>query len=85
MTKLLLADDHDLVREMIAAYLRAQGGFEVHVAESLGTALDVQEKQNSLRYFDYHIFLSCIFPRLSFESKACYYVLLKIKLLFHLY
>jgi len=44
MTKLLLADDHDLVREMIAAYLRAQGGFEVHVAESLGTALDVQEK-----------------------------------------
>lgn len=29
MTKLLLADDHDLVRETLADYLRLQGGFEV--------------------------------------------------------
>ncbi|EAQ26609.1 response regulator transcription factor [Roseovarius sp. 217] len=44
MTKLLLADDHDLVREMIAEYLRVQGGFDVFVAESLESALKVQEK-----------------------------------------
>ncbi len=37
--QLLLADDHDLVRETIAAYLRQQDGFEVAVAASLEEAL----------------------------------------------
>jgi len=37
--RLLLADDHDLVRETIAAYLRQQGGFEVAVAATLDEAL----------------------------------------------
>lgn len=40
MKKLLLADDHDLVRETIAEFLRGQGKFDVHVANSLGTALE---------------------------------------------
>ncbi|MBC7133208.1 MAG: response regulator transcription factor [Roseovarius sp.] len=39
MARLILADDHDLVRDTIAAYLRAAGGFEVAVAESLAGAL----------------------------------------------
>lgn len=39
MTRLILADDHDLVRETIAAYLRAAGGFEVAVAESFEAAM----------------------------------------------
>jgi len=37
--RLLLADDHDLVRETIAAYLRQHGGFEVAVAATLDEAL----------------------------------------------
>jgi len=37
--RLLIADDHDLVRETIAVYLRQQGGYEVLVAASLEDAL----------------------------------------------
>jgi DNA-binding NarL/FixJ family response regulator len=37
--RILLADDHDLVRDTIAAYLRQQGGFEVAVAATLDEAL----------------------------------------------
>ncbi|MEM9249923.1 MAG: response regulator transcription factor [Pseudomonadota bacterium] len=33
--RLLIADDHDLVRETIAAFLKAEGGFDVDVAEDL--------------------------------------------------
>ncbi|SHK81317.1 two component transcriptional regulator, LuxR family [Roseovarius marisflavi] len=40
MKKLLLADDHDLVRETIAEFLRGQNKFDVCVADSLGAALD---------------------------------------------
>ena len=39
MKKLLLADDHELVRETIADFLRLQGGFLVVSADSLDTAL----------------------------------------------
>ena len=39
MTKLLLADDHDLVRETLAAYLQQQGGFDVIGARSVAEAL----------------------------------------------
>jgi len=38
MSKLLLADDHDLVRETLADYLRHQGGFQVVSAPSLELA-----------------------------------------------
>lgn len=33
--RLLLADDHQLVRDLVAAHLAAQGGFAVFVADSL--------------------------------------------------
>lgn len=39
MTRLLLADDHDLVRETIGEYLRLQGGHDVAQANSLDGAL----------------------------------------------
>jgi len=39
MARLILADDHDLVRETIAAYLRDPGGFEVDVADGLEGAM----------------------------------------------
>jgi len=38
--QLLLADDHDLVRDTIAEYLRREGGYDVSVAASLEDALD---------------------------------------------
>lgn len=39
MRKILLADDHDLVRETIAAYLRAEGGMEVISAQCFDSAV----------------------------------------------
>lgn len=41
MQKLLLADDHDLVRETLAEYLRAQGGFVVICASGFDEACDL--------------------------------------------
>ena len=41
MQKLLLADDHELVRETIADFLRLQGGFEVVTGQSFDEALAV--------------------------------------------
>lgn len=38
--RLLIADDHDLVRETLAAFLDAAGDFEVELAEDLYGALD---------------------------------------------
>lgn len=38
--RILLADDHDLVLETLAAFLRAEGGFEVETCNSLDAALD---------------------------------------------
>lgn len=49
MTRLLLADDHELVRETIADYLRLQGGFEVSCADNLDNALNLC---NNLGSFD---------------------------------
>jgi len=40
MSRVLLADDHDLVRDTLADYLRHEGGFEVAVAGGLDDALD---------------------------------------------
>ena len=39
MTRILVADDHDLVREMIAAYLLAEGFQEVQLASDVDQAL----------------------------------------------
>ncbi|WP_299369742.1 response regulator transcription factor [uncultured Tateyamaria sp.] len=40
MPNILLADDHDLVRDTIAAYLEASGEFKVLTAPNLDTALE---------------------------------------------
>ena len=40
MSRLLLADDHELVRETISQYLSRQGGFDVTSASTLDGALD---------------------------------------------
>ena len=44
MVRLLLADDHDLVRETIADFLRAQGGFVTEVADNFDAAISVVGK-----------------------------------------
>ena len=49
MAKILLADDHDLVRETIAEYLRAKGGFEIISASTLPQAI---EKYDEFGPFD---------------------------------
>ena len=41
---ILLADDHDLVRDTIAAFLEADEGTSVATAETLDSALDIMEK-----------------------------------------
>ena len=41
MQTLLLADDHDLVRETIAEFLRLQGGFRVETAHSFDEAIAI--------------------------------------------
>ena len=38
MTNILIADDHDLVRDTIAAYLETVDGFNVFTAQDLNTA-----------------------------------------------
>lgn len=49
MTRLLIADDHDLVRDMIADYLRSSGGFDVCLADSLHGALQAYAAQRPIR------------------------------------
>lgn len=44
MQMLLLADDHDLVRETLAEYLRHQGGFNVICANGFDQAVERYEK-----------------------------------------
>jgi len=44
MVRLLLADDHDLVRETIADFLRVQGGFVAEVADNFDSAIAVVGK-----------------------------------------
>lgn len=42
--RILLADDHDMVRETISAYLETEGGAEVTLATDLSGALDIIHK-----------------------------------------
>ncbi|SLN37244.1 Nitrate/nitrite response regulator protein NarL [Roseovarius albus] len=55
MKKILIADDHDLVRGTIAEYLRSSSGFEVFCASSLQDAIEVNanEAPFSLILLDY--------------------------------
>lgn len=41
MARILIADDHDLVRETLAAYIRDAGDFEIDQANTLPQALDM--------------------------------------------
>ncbi|MGR3460905.1 MAG: response regulator transcription factor [Roseovarius sp.] len=46
MSRVLLADDHDLVRDTLAAYLRSEGGFDVAVAGKFDDALAMVRAQD---------------------------------------
>ena len=48
MTNILIADDHDLVRDTIAAYLETVDGFNVFTANDLTTALEVMSGLDSI-------------------------------------
>lgn len=48
MATILLADDHQLVRDTIAAYLSSSGGFEVETAEDLEGAITVLDNSTSI-------------------------------------
>lgn len=45
MQKLLLADDHELVRETVADFLRLQGGYAVETAQSFDEALELAQRE----------------------------------------
>ncbi|GHC50627.1 response regulator transcription factor [Neogemmobacter tilapiae] len=57
MARLLIADDHDLVRETIAAFLQAEGVGEVTTAPSLGAALSIVQQKGrfDLVLLDYNM------------------------------
>jgi len=48
MTQILIADDHDLVRDTIAAYLGGTEGFTVHTAANLNDAMEVMAGDTSI-------------------------------------
>ncbi len=48
MTNILIADDHDLVRDTIAAYLETVDGFNVFTAHYLTTAFEVMSVLDSI-------------------------------------
>lgn len=56
-TKLLLADDHDLVREAIAAILHSETSFKVTLAADLNQALECMKKEGpfDLVILDYNM------------------------------
>ncbi len=55
--RVLVADDHDLVRETIAAFLASEGDIEVSMAGSLAEAMALTEKEGSfdLVLLDYNM------------------------------
>lgn len=55
--RVLVADDHDLVRETIAAFLQSEGMSEVHTAATLDQAIAVTEEMGSfdLVLLDYNM------------------------------
>ncbi len=57
MPNILLADDHDLVRDTIAAYLEASGEFKVLTASNLDEALEKMGGLDAidLLILDYHM------------------------------
>ena len=57
MTTILLADDHQLVRDTIAAYLASSGRFKVETAKDLDEALEILNKptQVDIAMLDYQM------------------------------
>lgn len=57
MATILLADDHQLVRDTIAAYLTSSGGFTVETAEDLEGAFEVLDRPTpiDLAIIDYQM------------------------------
>jgi len=57
MPNILIADDHDLVRDTIAAYLETNEGFKVQTAANLDAALDLMRGLDAidLLILDYHM------------------------------
>jgi DNA-binding NarL/FixJ family response regulator len=57
MPNVLIADDHEMVRETIAAFLRSEAGFYVETAASLGEALLATRGERSfdVLILDYHM------------------------------
>lgn len=57
MTNILIADDHDLVRETIAAYLETVDGFHVQTSANLDAALETMRGIDAfdLLILDYHM------------------------------
>ena len=57
MPRVLLADDHLLVRDTIAAYLSSSGDFEVETAQDLTEAIDLLKSSSriELGIFDYEM------------------------------
>jgi DNA-binding NarL/FixJ family response regulator len=55
--RILIADDHDLVRETIAAFLGSEGDIEVAMAGSLTEAVEIVKKAGAfdLVLLDYHM------------------------------
>lgn len=57
MASILLADDHQLVRDTVAAYLAGSGGFDVHTAGDLEDALGILDRPTriDLAILDYYM------------------------------
>ena len=55
--RILVVDDHDLVRETIAAFLKSEGDLEVAMAGSLGQAIEIVNEQGAfdLVLLDYNM------------------------------
>jgi two-component system, NarL family, nitrate/nitrite response regulator NarL len=55
--RILLADDHDLVREAIAAFLKSEGGADVTMVGTLDEAIETTQKHGSfdLVLLDYNM------------------------------
>lgn len=55
MTRVLIADDHELLRDVLRSYLEAEGGFEVATVADLPAALDLlgENKGFDLVLLDY--------------------------------
>jgi DNA-binding NarL/FixJ family response regulator len=56
-TRILLADDHDLVRDTLASFMQAEGEFEVTAVSSVDAALDAMETDSAydLILLDYNM------------------------------